>query len=460
MRWKKNLLRSLFVLGIIFIALFTWLYLKAFPVISGYGAKNLCSALYLQHRDPAAVIKEDLGEFPLSLGTFRWNKTDSSVTGSVFGLAKRKAIYREGMGCTLINGYTEKEVRAQTFMLPTGQCNRDDSLAWPLGEKVEDSLPAHINREALELAVANVMKENTAEGQPAHTRAVIIVYDGKIIAESYAKGFDRNTLMLGWSISKSLTAALIGILVKENKLTVNMPAPVAEWKGTRKEGITVRQLLQQTSGIDYTEIYTRPSSVTRMLFSEGDMGKYAASLPLNYEPGTRFNYSGGNTNIMSRIIRETVGEKEYAGFPYRELFSKINACSFLLEPDASGTYIGSSYSYATARDFARFGLLYYNQGMWNGEQLLPAGWVQESIQPSEGDPQKQYGYQFWLNGFDKENPGKRTYPDVPADMYYADGYGGQDIYIIPSEKLVAVRLGLFTIDENRFLKEVIQSLHK
>ena len=129
----------------------------------------------------------------------------------------------------------------------------------------------------------------------------------------------------------------------------------------------------------------------------------------------------------------------------------------MLEPDASGTYIGSSYSYATARDFARFGLLYYNNGMWNGTQVLPPDWVKESVQPCQADKLKQYGYQFWLNGLSESDPGERQFPDVPGDMFYADGYGGQGIYIIPSKKLVVVRLGLHNIDANRFLKEVLDA---
>jgi CubicO group peptidase (beta-lactamase class C family) len=153
-----------------------------------------------------------------------------------------------------------------------------------------------------------------------------------------------------------------------------------------------------------------------------------------------------------------VGENGYAAFPYNELFYKINAYSFLMEPDASGTYIGSSYSYATARDFARFGLLYYNNGLWQGKQVLPKNWVKESIQPSDADKLKHYGYQFWLNGYDQKDPTKRWYPDVPADMFFADGYGGQDVYIIPSEKLIVVRLGVQQINGNKFLKEVIAAV--
>jgi CubicO group peptidase (beta-lactamase class C family) len=458
MKFKKILLRIISVLLIVFLAAFIWLSFTVFPAVSGYGSKNLCSAVYLQHRNPSDVIREDLGDFPLSFGTFRVNEKDSSVTGSVFGLAKRKTIYRTGLGCTLINDFSEKEVREQKFILPAKTLINTDTIPWPYGDKLPDIIPSVINKEQLDKAVTNVLNEPDANGNPAYTRAVLVLYNGNIVAEKYAPGFDKNTVMLGWSMSKSLTAAMIGILVKENKLSVDAPAPVASWVNTKKQNITLKHLLQQTTGLDYTEIYTRPSSVTKMLFSRGDMSAYAEGLSLKHDPGTVFNYSGGNTNILSKIIRKTVGEKEYASFPYKELFYKINAYSFLLEPDASGTYIGSSYSYATARDFARFGLLYYNNGTWNGKQILPANWVKESVQPSNSDKYKNYGYQFWLNGFDPKDPEERRYPDVPPDLYLADGYGGQDIYVIPSKKLVVVRLGLHVINENKFLKEVIGSI--
>jgi hypothetical protein len=311
----------------------------------------------------------------------------------------------------------------------------------------------------LQQAVDSVMNA-TFKGKPAFTRAVLVIYDGKIAAEKYAPGFDKNTPMLGWSISKSLTAAMVGVLVKEEKLNPDMPAPVPEWKNTKKGNITLKQLLQQTSGLNFKEDYTSPSEVTNMLFKHGDMAAFTAKLPLKYEPGQQFYYSSGNTNIISRIIRNTIGEEHYASFPYQSLFHKINIYSLVLEPDASGTYIGSSYSYATARDFARFGLLYYNNGVWKGEQILPANWVQQSVQPSSADKQKHYGYQFWLNGFDEKDPTKHLYPDVPADMFFADGYGGQDIYIIPSKKLIVLRFGLHAINENKFLKEVIASIKK
>ncbi|HYH16106.1 MAG TPA: serine hydrolase, partial [Flavisolibacter sp.] len=442
---------SLFVFVLLLAGI--WYAWRALPIISGYGAKNMASAIYLQHRKPADILKEDLGSFPLSLGTFTVNEADSSVTGSVWGFAKRKAIYRKGLGCTLINDYSEADIRSQQFALPAARPTYTDSLAWPYGDRVSDTLPKLVNKDLLQKAIINAMQA-TVEGKPAYTRSVLVVYDGKIVGEQYAPGFDKNTVMLGWSMSKSLTSALIGVLVKAGKLSVDAPAPVPEWKGTDKEGITLKHLLQQTSGLDFEEDYANPSEVTNMLFKKGDMAAYTAQLPLKHKPGTFFYYSSGNTNILSRIIRHTVGEASYAAFPYQALFHKLNMYSALLEPDASGTFIGSSYSYATARDFARFGLLYLNNGVWNGEQILPAQWVQQSISPSIADPRKQYGYQFWLNGLSDDNPSQRVYPDVPADMFYAAGYGGQNIYIIPSKKLVVVRTGLQKIDGNKFLKEV------
>jgi hypothetical protein len=264
--------------------------------------------------------------------------------------------------------------------------------------------------------------------------------------------------MLGWSMSKSITGALIGILVKEGRLHPDAPAPVPEWKTTDKEKITLKHLLQQTTGLDFEEDYTKPSDVTNMLFKEGDMAAFAAKLPLKDEPGTAFNYSGGNTNILSRIIRHTVGEAKYAAFPYQALFHKVNMYSALLEPDASGTYIGSSYCYATVRDFARFGLLYLNNGRWNSEQVLPVDWVDRSVRPSVADKRKHYGYQFWLNGLSENDLNQPWYPDAPPDMFFAKGFGGQGIYIIPSKKLVLVRTGLHDMDANKLLREVIQSI--
>ncbi|MBP6022952.1 serine hydrolase domain-containing protein [Ferruginibacter sp.] len=460
MKIRKVIVRSVLSLLAVLLIGGIWYAWRAFPIISGYGSKNMCSAVFLQHRSPNDVLREDLGTFPLSLGSFTVNEKDSSVTGSVFGFAKRKTIYRKGIGCTIVNDFTEAEIKAQRFTIPAAPAINADTIAWPYGNKINDTIAVNINKEQLNKTVDYVMNEKTKDGKPTYTSAVLVLYDGKIVAEKYARGFDVNTVMLGWSMSKSLTAAMTGVLVKQGKLNVDAPAPVPEWNNTKKQPITLKQVLQQTTGLDFTEDYNSYSEVTNMLFNKGDMAAYTAGLPLKYEPGTVFNYSSGNSNILSRIIRKTVGEEAYSAFPYQSLFHKINAYSFLLEPDASGTYIGSSYSYATARDFARFGLLYYNNGKWNGEQILPDNWLAQSITPAAADKRKHYGYQFWINGLNKNEPATKWYPDVPDDMFFCDGYGGQGIYIIPSKKLVVVRLGLQVIDENKFLKEVIAATSK
>ncbi|MEI9959410.1 MAG: serine hydrolase [Ferruginibacter sp.] len=325
------------MLLLLVVAYGVWYAWRAFPIISGYGSKNMCSAVFLQHRNVKDVLREDLGDFPLSIGTFTVDEKDSSVTGSVWGFAKRKTVYRKGVGCTLINDLTESEIRAQHFALPAKPVI-SDTVAWPYGDKIADTLPGNIDKAALDKTVDYVMNE-TKDGKPCYTSAVVVVYDGKIVAEKYGRGFDKNTVMLGWSMSKSLIGAMIGILVKQGKLNVDAPAPVAEWAGTDKAKITLKNILQQSTGLDFVEDYNNYSNVTNMLFNKGDMGAYTANLPLKYPPGTVFNYSSGNSNILSRMIRKTVGEEAYPGFPYEALFHKINAYSFLLEPDASGTYM-------------------------------------------------------------------------------------------------------------------------
>lgn len=255
MRTKRILKQLLLVLLLIIIGAFIWLSFNVFPAVSGYGSKNLCSALYLQHRNPKDVISEDLGTFPLSLGTYTVNEKDSSVTGSVWGLGKRKTIYRKGCGCTVVNDFSEQQIRKQRFSLPKKPTVNSDTIPWPYGDKVVDSNRPNVNKTSLQEAINKVMNETVADGTPAYTRAVIVLYNGNIIAEQYAPGFDRHTVMLGWSVSKSLIAAMIGILVKEEKLTVDATAPFASWANTEKSKITLKNLLQQTAGFDFTEKY-------------------------------------------------------------------------------------------------------------------------------------------------------------------------------------------------------------
>ena len=434
------------------------------PIISGYGAKNMCSAVFVANRNEQQVRSQELNFSPMNLATFKVDYADSSVTGSVFGFAKCKAIYRKGLGVTLINELSEQQIRNQHFLIAHVPNINQDTVAWPMGNKVNDSFPDAINKVQLTDAIQSIFKEaDTAK--PIRTRAVVVLYDGKLIAEQYGQDFTKDTKLLGWSMTKSITSALIGLLVKSGKLNIDNPAPVPEWENADdpRHAITIKNLLQQSSGLNFVEDYTKSSEGTNMLFKKADMGAYTASRPLKDKPGSVFYYSSGNTNILSRIIRQTVGENVYHTFPYDSLFYKLGMYSVVLEPDASGTFVGSSYMYATARDWARFGLLYFNKGMYNNQRILSEDWVAQTVTPAESSKLGEYGFQFWLNAGPLNNPQSRTYPSAPTDLYYADGFEGQRIYVIPSKKLVVVRLGLTkykNFKEDAFLAAILRAVKK
>lgn len=453
----KKIIAGLLGIALAYGVYYAW---QAFPIISGYGAKDLCSCVMIAGRNPQDVQNNELGVIPRSLGSFSVDYADSSATGTVFGLAKRKAVYRRGLGCSLVVEMNKEEFRNQKVNLPNKPIINQDSIPWPNGNKLPDSLPVGVDYDKMNAALDFSFSE-PGEKKLRRTRAIVVVYDGKIVAERYAWGFDLNSKQIGWSMTKSITNALVGILVKQGKLQVDAPASVAGWKNDDRNKITLNDLMHASSGLRWEENYGGPSAATNMLFKKKDMGLFAAESPLESEPGKVFCYSSGTTNIISRIVRETVGEEGYHRFPYELLFYKIGMYSALMEPDAGGTFVGSSYSFATARDWARFGLLYQNDGVWNGERILPEGWVQYSVTPAVGAPIGEYGAQFWLNAGARDNPAKRRYPDVPTDLFTADGFEGQNVWIIPSKKLVIARLSLQQgnyLDENKFLADVISAL--
>ena len=333
----------------------------AFPIISGFDAKQVCTCVFVANRGTKALDTSEMAELPFSLGKYEVNTRDSSVTASVWGMAKRKAIYRKGIGCTLINDIKEDQLRSQVFTIPAPPSLNSDTIPWPYGDKMQDTIPPGIDINQLKAAVNNAFK--APEDKKPRTRAVIVVYNGQLVAEQYAPGFSKDTKMYGWSMAKSFTAALIGTLVKAGKIDVKQPAPVPEWQDSKdsRHAITTENLLQQTSGLDFLEDYTKASDATNMLYKQDNMAAFTASHPLAHIPGTMFSYSSGNSNLLSRIIRQTVGEKDYAAYPFTALFYKIGMYHTCMEPDASGTYVGSSYINATARDYATIWLALLQQ---------------------------------------------------------------------------------------------------
>lgn len=425
------------VLGISILVLFK----EAMPIISGYGCKILCSGVFVSGRSPEAVIKDDLGSFPLNLGTYTIDRTDSSATGSVWGMATRVALYRSGLGATLVSGMTEEALKEQRMERPVREAVDADTIDWPMG----DRMPAEKGSQGgggaraddppgdtVGLGAAVGMAFGDGGAHQTGTRAVVVVYHGQIVAERYAPGFERHTRLIGWSMTKGITSALVGILVNEGKLNIYQSAPVETWQDDQRNKITVMDLLHMESGLRWWEFYAGPSDATRMLFKEKDMGTFASQSVARNPPGKVFNYSSGTANILAGIIRKTVPDTDYYRFPYEQLFYKTGMYSALMEPDAGGTFVGSSYCYATARDWARFGLLYLQDGVWDGQQILPKGWV-DFTRAGDSATGNSYGALWWLN------KGLR-HPKLPADCYSCEGYEGQYIWVIPSKDLVVVRM--------------------
>jgi CubicO group peptidase (beta-lactamase class C family) len=257
--------------------------------------------------------------------------------------------------------------------------------------------------------------------------------------------------MLGWSMTKSILSTVYGIMQYQGKLSVQDRAPILEWENDDRKEITLHNLLQMNSGLAWDENYDKISDVTKMLFLEDDMTKMQQKQQLTDPPNSSWNYSSGTSNLLSGILRQKLGnQQEYLDYWYRELIDKIGMNSMIIETDVKGHYVASSYAWATPRDWAKFGLLYLHKGNWNGTQIFSPEWIDYVTQPTPTS-NNSYGAHFWLNAGNKMK-------DVPSNMFYADGYQGQRVYILPDQEMVIVRLGLKNYNENKFLKEIIQSI--
>jgi CubicO group peptidase (beta-lactamase class C family) len=300
-----------------------------------------------------------------------------------------------------------------------------------------------------------------------NTQAIVVVLGDQIIVEKYKTGFDENTPLLGWSMSKSVTNAFVGILVKEGLLDIMKPAPVAAWEkeGDPRGKITLDMLLRMSSGLEFEESYAPFKDATYMLYASRSMAEYAQAKPLQAALDKKWVYSSGTTNIIARIVRDKTGGTLASMKKYfnERLFDKLGMVSAIIEADASGSLVGSSYMFATARDWARFGLFIKNDGIWKNERILPKGWVKYSSTPTPKAPMGKYGAHFWLNAGERENPLNRTYPSLPRDLVYLSGFNNQVVAIIPSKDIVVVRIGVTHDDSwsnETFIKDVLGVIDK
>ena len=447
---KKLLAIPLFFIVILIIS---FIYLRAvyypqLPVANGYAAKKMCSCTFISGRDQASIQEEDLAFGPLSLTSSKIDHENKSVTSSILGFQARTAVYRHDVGCVLLNGTddynTDLQVRRPKL---------DANIPWPLGSKYESKQVQGVNYEMLKSAI-NKAFDSSRNMDSLMTRAVVVSYKDTLIMESYANGFDKDTEILGWSMTKSITATLIAMMIEEGKYDLDTDHLFPDWDDERKN-IKLRHLLNMQSGLDFSEEYAALSDATRMLYISDNVSTIPLGSTIKDEPGTHWYYSSGTSNILSALLRKhSASQEEYLNMPYERLFNPLGMTSAVLESDESGHFIGSSYMYATPRDWARFGLLYLNQGNWYGEQLIDSSWV-DFVDEPVADSKGIYGGHFWLN---HDNA---AYPDVPSDVYSCNGFQGQYVFIIPSYDAVVVRMGLTEgekFDINGFLSGILSAL--
>ena len=421
-----------------------------FRTATGSVSRSLCAAAFVSRVDPQRTFREEQLPLMRSIGWaihYEVDRARREVRTSVFGDFSARAVYREGLGCLLVHDDAAVPEAAGFEPAPIAG-------AWP-ATVAEPADPAI--RRALEQAFA--------EPDPAHprlTKAVVVLHDGQLIAERYAPGYGPDTPIYAHSLTKSVVSALIGILVREGKLRLDQPAPIAAWRSPADphHAITVDQLLRMDSGLPFDETDGAISPMTRMLFLERDMAGYAARMPLAHPPGTTWGYSNLGYVLLARVIRDAAGGSavDAERFVRRELFAPLGMRSAVIETDATGTPLGASNVYASARDFARFGQLYLDDGVVDGRRILPEGWVAYSHSQTL---KTGYGAGFWTNLVSEGSVpvwnAPWGMPRLPKDMYYARGALGQYVVIVPSERLVVVRMGI-SIDYGTGTEDMVAAI--
>jgi CubicO group peptidase (beta-lactamase class C family) len=428
---NKRTYRRLLVLSCLLVLIFISAFLWFRPLInvgSGYAAKHGCSCHYLQGRSLEDISEKDLNFSVLSWFTLR--AFDGGVEARLAGLVPRRAYFFPGIGCTL-DSRGDRDFTALALDASTGAVNvQDAGLPPDYGGFDRDKLS-----EALDFGMAPV--------PGGGARGIVVLQDGKLAGERYAEGFDRDTRLLGWSMTKTLTALAMGASLHDRHLKAPALAPNIEeyveedalfpeiWTDARKN-ISRESLLRMNSGLGWNEAYGGLSDATIMLHEQPDMAAYQVGMPAVVPPKENWVYSSGTTNTLMELLRrERGGTAELYHFLYDSLFHQISP-SLLIEPDQSGRPVGSSYGWATARDWARLGQFMLQDGVWEGDTLLPAGWVDYLRQPAEGS-EGDYGGQTWLKGPDM--------PSLPEEAFMMRGFQDQRVFILPKERIVVARLG-------------------
>ena len=399
---------------------------------TNWAATTVCSAVFVAGLPLEVALAEDC-DFPCELLV---NVTVDYAERSVTARMRRteahlfKSIWRgDGVGCTVIDGISEEELRAQDVGDQTPLPPLNATEPWPLGDLVdtEGARDDDVDWEQVEATV-----EDTFACEGCNTRAVVVVHRGKVVLERYKDGVTPQTRLLGWSASKSVTNAFVGLLVGEGRLNLSAPAPVPEWRADPDDprgAITLDQMMHMEAGLLWREL---PGDVA-CLFTQGngDCAGWYANQPVEDPPGSRFEYSSGLTYLIMRTVLQQRGDPQWTNFEWarQRLFRRLAMHSALIEPEANGYLAGGSLAYMTARDWSRFGLLYLRDGVWvDGTRILPEGWVEYTSTPTAISG-NAYGAQFW-------------YLSVPVPNFRADGFRRQNVFVVPSKDLVIARFAM------------------
>jgi len=446
----KKYIKYIALILLIIIAYFSYTLYPKLDIVSGFSSKSIASHHFLAGRSVEMTIKRDNNVPSMNLASNKVNEKEKSVTSSVFGFKKRTAVYVDGLGAFLIPSGKEHE-DLKTIIKPNRSKERYSNF--PYQNSVNnDTIFGNINYKKLQKTIDNAFDISPSDAQK--TRSVLVIYKDHIIAEKYKDGFDKKSLILGWSMAKSVTGAVLGALEKQGKVNLNQTNLFPEWKNDNRKNINLANLLNMNSGLEWEEDYTKICDVTQMLFLDSDMSERQKNKQFVGKPNETWNYSSGTSNLLSGFIRnQFTTQQEYLDYWYANLIDKIGMHSMIIETDYSGKYVGSSYAWATTRDWGKFGLLYLHNGNWNGEQILNKSWVDFTRKPTHTS-NDEYGGHFWLNA-------GGVYPDAPRDLFASRGYQGQFVFIIPSKDLVIVRTGLEehpVFDVNLFIKGIVESI--
>jgi CubicO group peptidase (beta-lactamase class C family) len=395
---------------------------------ANYTAKIVCSNTFIAGRDPERVLHEDVqapGIWLMEWMRIAVDRGQGTVRAGLLGFIGRGlAVFRPGEGCAAVpDGRLEAALHGRT---PGAGADLAPRVAapgpWPEGADAE-----------VNPSVARLLADDRLAGPGI--RALLVAHRGRLIGERYADGVTAATPLLGWSMTKSVTAGWIGLLVKDGLLTLDDPAGLGDDPGDRRGRIKIADLMSMTSGLSFNESYGAVTDVTQMLYLEDDMAAFASAQPLAHPVGTDWSYSSGTALILARIAAGKLGGAATVYLRDR-LFGPLGMSSALIETDAAGTPVGSSYMYATAQDWLRYAQMLLQQGVWQGHEILPRNFVAMMSTPvaaSEG----QYGQgMVWRI----EDPAAAR--GLPDDLYWMLGHDGQSIAIVPSRGLVVLRMGL------------------